>query len=115
MGLRIRGLIKNDFDFIGISLFIILLLVLTLTLAIIQSPTHARRDYAFDLPLRLIFTPCVSSHLFRILVPKGSRVLEIGNNGDDPFASLKESRGVRVDFSPEMIALARQNHPGMVI
>jgi hypothetical protein len=42
-------------------------------------------------------------------------VLEIGNNGDDSLASLKESRGVRVDFSPEMIALARQNHPGMVI
>jgi ubiquinone/menaquinone biosynthesis C-methylase UbiE len=52
---------------------------------------------------------------FRFLIPEGSQVLEVGCGSGGLLAALKPSRGVRVDFSPEMIALARQNHPGMVI
>lgn len=55
------------------------------------------------------------SEFFRFLIPEGSHVLEVGCGGGGLLAALKPSRGVGVDFCPEMIALARQNHPGMVI
>ncbi len=53
------------------------------------------------------------TEFFRFLIPEGSRVLEIGCGGGDLLAALKPSRGVGVDFSPEMLSLARKNHPAM--
>src|SRR6267154_2356950 len=50
---------------------------------------------------------------FGFLVPPGLRVLEIGCGLGDLLAALKPSRGVGVDFSPEMIKLARERHPGL--
>ena len=47
---------------------------------------------------------------FRFLIPEGSQVLEVGCGSGGLLAALKPSRGVGVDFSPEMITLARQNH-----
>src|SRR6201993_4769259 len=44
-------------------------------------------------------------------VPPGMRVLEIGCGIGDLLAAVKPARGVGVDFSPEMIKLARQRHP----
>ncbi len=47
----------------------------------------------------------------RFLVPAGSRVLELGCGIGDLLAALEPSTGVGIDFSPAMIALARQRHP----
>ena len=47
------------------------------------------------------------------LVPQGRRVLEIGCGQGDLLAALKPSKGVGVDFSPEMISLAKQLHPDL--
>ena len=44
-------------------------------------------------------------------VPPGLRVLEVGCSLGDLLAAVKPARGVGVDFSPEMIALARKRHP----
>ena len=44
-------------------------------------------------------------------VPPGLRVLEVGCGLGDLLAAVKPARGVGVDFSPAMIALARDRHP----
>lgn len=49
--------------------------------------------------------------LLRFLIPRQSRVLEIGCATGDILASLEPSRGVGVDLSPKMVELARQKHP----
>ena len=51
------------------------------------------------------------TQVFENLVPPGQRVIEIGCAQGDLLAALKPSYGVGVDFSPEMIAGARQKHP----
>jgi ubiquinone/menaquinone biosynthesis C-methylase UbiE len=48
---------------------------------------------------------------FAFLVPPGQRVLELGCGVGDLLSSLKASRAVGVDFSPEMVALAKEKHP----
>lgn len=48
---------------------------------------------------------------FAFLIPPGARVLELGCGVGDLLASLKPARGFGVDFSPEMVKLARQRHP----
>ena len=53
------------------------------------------------------------AEFFHFLIPDGSCVLEIGCGGGDLLASLQPARGVGVDFSPEMIRLARQRHPAL--
>lgn len=50
---------------------------------------------------------------FTFLIPPGLRVLEIGCGLGDLLAAVKPARGVGVDFSPEMLKLARQRHPGL--
>lgn len=50
---------------------------------------------------------------FSFLVPPGMRVLEVGCGLGDLLASVKPSRGVGVDFSGEMIKLARERHPDL--
>jgi SAM-dependent methyltransferase len=45
------------------------------------------------------------------LVPAGLSVLEVGCGQGDLLAALQPSRGVGVDFSTEMIRLARERHP----
>jgi ubiquinone/menaquinone biosynthesis C-methylase UbiE len=45
------------------------------------------------------------------LIPEGSRVLEIGCSTGDLLARLKPSAGTGIDFSPEMIRLARGKYP----
>jgi SAM-dependent methyltransferase len=51
------------------------------------------------------------AELYRYLVPPGRRVIEIGCGGGDLLAALEPTRGVGVDFSPSMIAVAEQRHP----
>lgn len=50
---------------------------------------------------------------YRLSVPKGLRVLEIGCGHGDLLATLKPSVGVGVDFSGGMLRDARRQHPGL--
>ena len=49
--------------------------------------------------------------VYKFLVNPNQRVLEIGCGMGELIAHLHPSRGVGVDFSPEMIARAKQLHP----
>jgi SAM-dependent methyltransferase len=51
--------------------------------------------------------------IHRALIPPGCSVLEIGSGGGDLLAALEPSRGVGVDVSAGMTALARERHPGL--
>ena len=53
------------------------------------------------------------TEIYQFLIPPGQRVLEMGCGDGHLLASLKPSEGVGVDFSPEMIARARSEHPGL--
>lgn len=54
------------------------------------------------------------NQIFQNLVPPGQRVLEVGCGQGDLLASLEPSYGVGVDFSAEMLARAREKHPGLI-
>src|SRR5436309_568054 len=49
--------------------------------------------------------------LYRYYVPPDSSVLEIGCGAGHLLAALKPARGLGVDLSPAMIALAREKYP----
>lgn len=51
------------------------------------------------------------AEIYRFLVAPGQRVLELGCAEGDLLAALRPSVGVGVDFSQEMIAVARRRHP----
>jgi SAM-dependent methyltransferase len=51
------------------------------------------------------------AQVFRLYIPEGSEVLEIGCATGDLLAALKPARGVGVDLSPEMVAVAGKRHP----
>jgi SAM-dependent methyltransferase len=51
------------------------------------------------------------AQIYRFLVPKGSRVLEVGCAAGDLLAATAPSYGVGVDLSPAMIELATTRHP----
>ena len=50
---------------------------------------------------------------FRFLVMEGLQILELGCGHGHLLAALKPSLGVGIDFSEEMIAVARQNYPDL--
>jgi ubiquinone/menaquinone biosynthesis C-methylase UbiE len=49
--------------------------------------------------------------IYRYLVSPGQRVIEIGCGTGDLLASVEPAYGVGVDFSEEMLAMARQRNP----
>jgi SAM-dependent methyltransferase len=51
--------------------------------------------------------------LYRLVIPAGMRVLEIGCGYGDLLASVKPGVGVGVDFSPEMIQHAKTKYPAL--
>jgi SAM-dependent methyltransferase len=51
--------------------------------------------------------------VYRLAIPEGASVLEIGCGRGDLLAALKPSLGVGVDFSESMVSLARRLHPNM--
>lgn len=53
------------------------------------------------------------ARIYRALIPPGQRVLEIGAGRGDLLADLQPSRGVGIDVSPRMVAVARERHPGL--
>jgi len=53
------------------------------------------------------------SEVCRFLIPRGSRVIELGCGRGDLLNSLQPSYGVGIDFSPAMLAKARERHPNL--
>jgi SAM-dependent methyltransferase len=53
------------------------------------------------------------AEVYRFLVPPGRSVLEVGCGPGDLLAALQPAHGVGVDFSGEMIDLARERHPDL--
>lgn len=51
------------------------------------------------------------AHIYRHVVPRGARVLELGCGQGDLLAALEPSVGVGVDFSAAMIKRAEARHP----
>jgi SAM-dependent methyltransferase len=51
------------------------------------------------------------AEIYRYLVNPNQRILEIGCGVGNLLAHLHPSHGVGIDFSPEMIARAKKNHP----
>lgn len=51
------------------------------------------------------------AEVYRFLIPRGQRVLELGCGRGDLLAALEPSRGVGIDVSPEMLEQARRRHP----
>ena len=49
--------------------------------------------------------------IYRFLIPQGQRVLELGCGKGNLLAALEPKEGVGVDFSPTMLAQARQHYP----
>jgi len=47
----------------------------------------------------------------RFVIPEGASVLALGCGNGDQLAELRPARGIGVDFSPAMIARARERHP----
>jgi ubiquinone/menaquinone biosynthesis C-methylase UbiE len=50
---------------------------------------------------------------FKFLVPEALSVLELGCGTGDLLNALRPKRGVGVDFSPEMLRIAKQRYPGL--
>ena len=48
---------------------------------------------------------------FSFIIPKGSRVLELGCGTGDLLNSVKPSLGIGVDFSEKMLSIAREKYP----
>ncbi len=48
---------------------------------------------------------------YSFFIPRGSKVLELGSGTGDLLAAVAPEYGVGLDFSREMITLARQRHP----
>jgi SAM-dependent methyltransferase len=51
--------------------------------------------------------------VYQFLIPPGLRVLELGCAEGDLLAALAPAEGVGVDFSPDMIDIARNKHPDL--
>ncbi len=48
--------------------------------------------------------------IYQYIIPAGCTVLEIGSGTGDLLATVKPSQGVGIDFSTEMIRIAREKH-----
>src|SRR5262249_59792881 len=53
------------------------------------------------------------AEIYRLTIPPGQRVLEVGCEAGDLLASLRPSFGVGIDFSHAAVREARRRHPGL--
>ena len=51
--------------------------------------------------------------IYQFLIPPGEKIIEFGCGEGDLLASLRPSVGVGIDFSKEMITMAKLKHPGI--
>ena len=56
----------------------------------------------------------IQEQLYQFLVEPGSTVLEVGSATGDLLASVKPSKGVGIDFSGQMVEVARKRHPDLI-
>jgi ubiquinone/menaquinone biosynthesis C-methylase UbiE len=63
-----------------------------------------RASYYYDLLI----------NIYREVVPPGAGILEIGCGTGTLLSRLAPSRGVGIDISPAMVAIAREKHPGLI-
>lgn len=52
-------------------------------------------------------------HIAQFFIPKGGTVLDVGSGTGDLLATLAPARGVGIDVSPNMVALASKRHPNL--
>jgi len=67
-----------------------------------QIPRWRKRNKTYHLLLNKYYS---------FFVPQGARVLELGCGSGDLLASVRPGYGVGIDFSPEIIKIAKANHP----
>ena len=86
-----------------------------------QAYTHARIDHWNQVAADALRHPRVSQNyrrrlqeVCRFLIPSGKRVLELGCGKGELLAALAPQQGIGVDFSPAMLAQARQQQPNCV-
>jgi len=53
------------------------------------------------------------SKIYKILIPEGYKILELGCGEGDLLNALKPSYGVGIDFSDKMIEKAKAKHPNL--
>jgi ubiquinone/menaquinone biosynthesis C-methylase UbiE len=53
------------------------------------------------------------AEIYQFLIPPNQKILEVGSGDGGLLATLNPAVGVGIDFSPEMIARARELHPGL--
>jgi len=51
------------------------------------------------------------AEVYRLIIPEGQRVLELGSARGDLLAALKPAHSVGIDRSPKMLSAARERHP----
>jgi ubiquinone/menaquinone biosynthesis C-methylase UbiE len=51
------------------------------------------------------------AQIYRSLIPRGQRVLEVGCGSGDLLAAVDPAYGLGIDFAPQMIETARATHP----
>ena len=95
-----------------------------------SSPREANNPLVFRLSERRVFFDRVAKererwsekatfyrasliNYFRMLIPSGCRVLEIGCGRGDLLAAMKPSFGVGVDISPEAVSQAKEKYSGL--
>jgi len=71
---------------------------------LIAQQSQFKKDWSSYYHLRL-------QRIYQHIIPSGSKVLEIGSGNGSLLASVKPSIGVGIDFSEEMIRLAKQTYP----
>jgi SAM-dependent methyltransferase len=55
------------------------------------------------------------AEIYRLLIPPGQRVLEVGCGEGDLLAEVAPARGVGIDFAPTFVGRARQRHPELTV
>ncbi|MCE9613278.1 MAG: glycosyltransferase [Lentisphaerae bacterium] len=80
--------------------------------------TAARKRHWDDVARRSPEPSCFGRHyhalvqrIYRFVIPRGERVLEVGCGNGDLLAAVAPSHGVGIDLSDEMLKLARLRHP----
>lgn len=71
-----------------------------------QHQAHARTNWR----QKAAFLHREDAAYLRFLIPKGLRVLDLGCATGDTLASLDPAHGVGIDFSPNLIEVARSRH-----
>jgi SAM-dependent methyltransferase len=76
----------------------------------VSHQDQVTRDHEKRYPLNRYYHQRITE-VYRTLISPGQRVLDLGCGTGELLSALEPSYGVGVDFSPQVIALARRQHP----